>query len=187
MRVNSDRRDGAQDGVCRPFRPGREYPARPFRGCRWVSSASQHLEASGTLGSQRPDRARRKTGRPESVGSHGRGPGCAPERLPSRAGINSARPLAQPLTTPDDNAWDDLLSFIEEQRVIPIVGPELLLLRTDAGPRPPLGWVAEKLAARLNADVAELPKPDTLNDVACWFLAARGRREDAYVRLRGIL
>jgi hypothetical protein len=27
----------------------------------------------------------------------------------------------------------------------------------------------------------------TLNDVVCWFLAARGRREAAYVRLRGIL
>jgi hypothetical protein len=26
-----------------------------------------------------------------------------------------------------------------------------------------------------------------LNDVVCWFLAARGRREEAYVRLRGIL
>jgi hypothetical protein len=25
----------------------------------------------------------------------------------------------------DDDAWDDLLSFIEERRVVPIVGPEL--------------------------------------------------------------
>ena len=32
-----------------------------------------------------------------------------------------------------------------------------------------------------------LPQPYTLNDVVCWFLAARGRREEAYVRLRGIL
>ena len=29
--------------------------------------------------------------------------------------------------------------------------------------------------------------PDTLNDVVCVFLAARGRREEAYVRLRGII
>jgi hypothetical protein len=47
--------------------------------------------------------------------------------------------------------------------------------------------VAEKLAGRLNVNVAQLPQPYTLNDVVCWFLSARGRREEAYVRLRGII
>jgi hypothetical protein len=91
------------------------------------------------------------------------------------------------MTTLDDDAWDDLLSFIEERRVIPIVGPELLLVSTDRGPRLLYDWLAEKLAGRLNVDVASLPQPYTLNDVVCWFLAARGRREEAYVRVRGIL
>lgn len=91
------------------------------------------------------------------------------------------------MSTLDDDAWDDLLSFIEERRVIPIVGPELLLVSTDRGPRLLLDWVAEKLAGRLNVNVSELPKPYTLNDVVCWFLAARGRREEAYVRLRSII
>jgi hypothetical protein len=92
-----------------------------------------------------------------------------------------------PMSTLDDDAWDDLLSFIEERRVIPIVGPELLLVSTERGPRLLLDWVAEKLASRLNVDTAELPRGYTLNDVVCWFLAARGRREEAYVRLRGII
>ena len=35
-------------------------------------------------------------------------------------------------STLDDDAWDDLLSFIEERRVIPIVGPELLQIATDS-------------------------------------------------------
>jgi hypothetical protein len=87
----------------------------------------------------------------------------------------------------DEDAWDDLLSYIEERRVIPIVGPELLQVQTDRGPRLLYDWLAEKLAARLNVDVSQLPKPCTLNDVVCWFLGARGRREEAYVRLRGIL
>jgi hypothetical protein len=87
----------------------------------------------------------------------------------------------------DDDAWDDLLSFIEERRVIPIVGPELLLVATDRGPRLLLDWVAEKLAARLNVNISELPQPYTLNDVVCWFLSARGRREEAYVRMRSII
>jgi len=98
---------------------------------------------------------------------------------------SAAVPLT--LTTLDDDAWDDLLSFIEERRVIPIVGPELLQVATERGPRLLLDWVAEKLAGRLNVDVRELPQPYTLNDVVCWFLAARGRREEAYVRLRGII
>jgi hypothetical protein len=67
------------------------------------------------------------------------------------------------------------------------VGPELLLVSTDRGPRLLLDWVAEKLAGRLNVNVAELPKPYTLNDVVCWFLSARGRREEAYVRMRSII
>jgi hypothetical protein len=91
------------------------------------------------------------------------------------------------MSTLDDDAWDDLLSFIEERRVIPIVGPELLLVSTEGGPRLLLDWVAEKLAGRLNVKISELPQPYTLNDVVCWFLAARGRREEAYVRMRSII
>src|SRR5580704_14758735 len=95
--------------------------------------------------------------------------------------------VPMPMTTLDDDAWEDLLSFIEERRVIPIVGPELLQVATDRGPRLLYDWLAEKLAVRLSVDVASLPQPYTLNDVICLFLAARGRREEAYVRVRSIL
>jgi TIR domain/SIR2-like domain len=91
------------------------------------------------------------------------------------------------VSTLDDDAWDDLLSFIEERRVIPIVGPELLQVATENGPRLLYDWLAQKLAARLNVDTTQLPPAYTLNDVICWFLAARGRREEAYVRVRSIL
>jgi hypothetical protein len=87
----------------------------------------------------------------------------------------------------DDDAWDDLLSFIEERRVIPIIGPELLMVQTDEGPKLLHDWLAGKLARRLNVDTSYLPPRFTLNDVVCAFLGARGRREEAYVRLRGIL
>jgi len=87
----------------------------------------------------------------------------------------------------DDDAWDDLLNFIEEKRVIPIVGPELLKVETDSGPRLLYDWIADKLAAKLGVDTARLPSPFTLNDVVCWFLSARGRREDTYTRMRSIL
>src|ERR1700690_3002042 len=99
----------------------------------------------------------------------------------------SASPMRMPTITLADDAWEDLLSFIGERRVIPIVGPELLQVSPERGPRLLNDWLAEKLAGRLNVDISSLPQPYTLNDVVCWFLAARGRREEAYVRLRGIL
>jgi len=101
--------------------------------------------------------------------------------------MSSGSAAALPMSTLDEDAWEDLLSFIEERRVIPIVGPELLLVSTERGPRLLLDWVAERLASRLNVHTTELPPNYTLNDVVCWFLAARGRREEAYVRLRSII
>ena len=101
--------------------------------------------------------------------------------------MSSVAPIVHPITSLDEDAWEDLLNFIEERRVIPIVGPELLLVDTDSGPRLLYEWIAEKLAAKLAVDTAQLPKPYTLNDVVCWFLAARGRREEAYTRLRSVL
>ena len=100
--------------------------------------------------------------------------------------MSSPLPMHPPLATLDDDAWEDLLNFIEERRVIPIIGPELLQVETDAGPRLLYEWVAEKLAAKLGVDTAQLPRPYTLNDVVCWFLSSRGRREEAYTRLRSI-
>ncbi len=100
--------------------------------------------------------------------------------------------MSQPLhivqpNTLDEDAWDDLLSFIEERRVIPIVGPEMLQVTTPAGPKLLYEWLAERLASKLNVDSSLLPRRYTLNDVVCLFLAGRGRREEAYVRLRSIL
>jgi hypothetical protein len=87
----------------------------------------------------------------------------------------------------DEDAWDDLLNFIEERRVIPIIGPDLLRVQTDRGLRPLYEWLAEKLAARLSVDIVGLPQPLTLNDVLCCYLGQRGRREEAYTRLRSIM
>jgi len=100
--------------------------------------------------------------------------------------VSSVIPLA---THPrlDDDAWDDLINFIEERRVIPIVGPELLHVETESGSRLLYDWMAEKLAAKLGVDVSRLPEDYTLNDVVCWFLSTHGRREDTYTRMRSIL
>jgi len=93
----------------------------------------------------------------------------------------------QPVEQFDEDAWDDLLNYIEERQVIPIVGPDLLRVQTDRGLRPLYEWLAEKLAARLQVDASALPQPLNLNDVVCSYLGQRGRREEAYTRLRSIL
>jgi hypothetical protein len=87
----------------------------------------------------------------------------------------------------DEDAWDDLLNYIEEKRVIPIIGPDLLRVQTDRGLRPLYEWLAEKLAAKLSVDPSVLPQPLTLNDVICAYLGQRGRREEVYTRLRSIM
>ena len=96
-------------------------------------------------------------------------------------------PAMQSSSSLDEDAWDDLLNYIEERRVIPIIGPELLLVDTETGPRAFQDWLAEKLAARLNVDLSRLPQPYTLSDVVSWHVASRGRREEPYTRVRSIL
>ena len=60
----------------------------------------------------------------------------------------------------DDDVWEDLLNFIEEKRVIPIIGPELLKVDTESGPKLLLEWLAEKLAVRLGVDHGAAAKAD---------------------------
>ena len=87
----------------------------------------------------------------------------------------------------DEDAWDDLLNYIEERRVIPIIGPDLLRVEIDGVSRPLYVWLAEKLAIRLSVDVTGLPEPLSLNDVLCCYLGQHGRREEAYTRIRSIM
>jgi len=95
--------------------------------------------------------------------------------------------MPAPVATLDEDGWEDLLNFIEERRVIPIIGPELLKVETEAGPRLLYDWIAERLAARLSVDTSRLPQPYTINDVVCWYLACHGRREDTYARMRSVV
>jgi hypothetical protein len=58
--------------------------------------------------------------------------------------MSNVVPLQPPVPGLDDDAWDDLLNYIEERRVIPIVGPELLKVETPSGPRLLYDYMAEK-------------------------------------------
>jgi len=96
-------------------------------------------------------------------------------------------PAPSAIASFDDDAWEDLLNFVEEKRVIPIVGPELTIVQTDAGGENLYTWLARTLAARLGIPLADEKSPLTLNDVVVRHLAQRGRREDLYTRIRTIM
>ena len=84
--------------------------------------------------------------------------------------------------------WDDLLEFIDERRVVPIVGAELVTVPDGKGGEAPLPRVlAAKLAERLRVSDADLSGDDALNEVVCRYVQQGGRREDVYPRLRSLM
>ena len=85
----------------------------------------------------------------------------------------------------EDN-WDVLLASIEERRVVPIVGRDLLLVTPNGGPTVPLDqFVAGRLAKDLGLSVPDSQL--TLNSVVCAHLAAGGRWPMLYSRVRDIM
>jgi hypothetical protein len=53
--------------------------------------------------------------------------------------------------------WDDLLEYVEDRSVIPILGPHLLPLRHSAGEKLFLRFASERLAERLSIPVGDIP------------------------------
>jgi hypothetical protein len=86
-----------------------------------------------------------------------------------------------------DDFWDDFLPFVEEKRVIPVIGADLLTVEHQGATVPLYELVARKLAERLKVPLDDAAGPATLNDVVCRFLQARGRREEIYPKLRAIM
>ncbi len=87
----------------------------------------------------------------------------------------------------EDYFWEDLLDYIEEGTVIPIVGPELVTVPEADGVVPLEQQVARHLADRLRLPVDALPDGCSLNDVVDLFLADRGRKDELYPRIRTLL
>ena len=77
--------------------------------------------------------------------------------------------------------WDDLLHFVEDGRVIPVLGPELLTLESGGETKFLYAYLAEQLAARLQV---EFQPEDNLNSVVCRYLAQDGKRQTVYTQLK---
>lgn len=93
----------------------------------------------------------------------------------------------------DDEFWDDLLAFIEDRRVIPVVGAEVLTMDEGGKSFPLYRVVAERLLNKYKLSAAALPgdailrEHHELNDAVC-ALATMGKRvKDLYRPINDIL
>ena len=82
-----------------------------------------------------------------------------------------------------DSFWDELLAYIEAHSVIPIVGPELVIVDHDGRLEPYHRLLARELAARLK--VGDLGEAATLNEVVGGYLAKPGSRRQSVYRELG--
>lgn len=83
-----------------------------------------------------------------------------------------------------ERGWEQLLDFIADGRVVPVIGPELLMIDIDGEMTPLYSYLAKQLATRLQIDSAPA---DTLNTVACRYLSQGGQREDIYPELKRVM
>jgi len=86
-----------------------------------------------------------------------------------------------------EDFWDDLLDYIQDRKVIPVIGPELVTVREDDRDVPLHCWIAQRLAGDLRVPTAELPEGFDLNDVVSMHLRGKGDRIELYARINRIL
>jgi len=83
--------------------------------------------------------------------------------------------------------WDNLLDYIQDRTVVPVIGPELVTVREGDLNVPLYRWIAQRLAANLGLPTAELPESFDLNDVVSLHLRRRGEREELYAQIHRML
>ena len=86
-----------------------------------------------------------------------------------------------------ESFWDNLLDYIQDRTVIPVIGPELVTVREGDGDVPLYRWLAQRLAADLGLPTAELAAGFDLNDVVSMHLRRRGEREELYPQIHRML
>jgi hypothetical protein len=87
----------------------------------------------------------------------------------------------------EEELWDELLAYIEEQRVIPIIGPDLMQVEVEGTEILLDRYVAGQLAAKLSLPANLLPAEPSLDQVVCQLLGRKRRRESLYVAIRDIM
>ncbi len=88
---------------------------------------------------------------------------------------------------PDEDLWEPLLLAIEERRVIPVIGRDLLTITQGGRQLLLYAWLAERLAQALRLDMATIPGPPTLEAVATRHVSSGGDPRQIYIKLALLL
>lgn len=91
------------------------------------------------------------------------------------------------MTQPPERLWDDLLLFIEEGKVVPVIGAELLTVGSAEAPEPLYRWLASALATSIGLPAEDLPADVSLDDVVSLHLRRGGDRDALYPRMLQVL
>ncbi len=83
--------------------------------------------------------------------------------------------------------WDNLLDYIQDRTVVPVIGPELVTVREGDRDVTLYRWLAQRLAADLQLPTAELGEGFDLNEVVSLHLRRRGEREELYAQIHRML
>ena len=83
--------------------------------------------------------------------------------------------------------WEQILQVVDEGRVIPVVGPDLLLLSQGDPTALLYPHLAERLAKYLELSDDKLPTRDSLNAVACRYLAGGNDPQEIYSALKAVM
>jgi len=82
--------------------------------------------------------------------------------------------------------WDQLLRLIEDDKVVPVVGQDLLTIPEVAGQTYLYPYLAAQLAAYLDVASDNLPPGHELGEVASRFIDAGNSRPEVYAALRTV-
>ena len=83
--------------------------------------------------------------------------------------------------------WEQVLQVLDEGRVIPVLGPDLLVLSQGDSPTLLYPLLAERLAQYLELSDEASPSGPSLNAVACRYLAGGNDPQDIYSALKAVM
>jgi hypothetical protein len=91
------------------------------------------------------------------------------------------------MTDVPESFWDNLLDYIQDRTVVPVVGSEMVTVREGERDVPLDGWVARRLAADLGLPAGMLPAGFSLNDVVSMHQRRQGDRVELYAQIHRML
>lgn len=91
------------------------------------------------------------------------------------------------MSKPNEAFWRNLLLYVDDGKVIPVVGPDLVTVRVGEQDLPLSRWLGRQLVDELELPEDDLPPDFNLNDVVSLHLRRGRQREDLYGQIMLIL